>query len=228
MSAILSIICFFLLFATLVFWKHRVVQAREAHIRTYFLPKGLYDKLREKHPHLSLKDCQIVAQGLRHFFLAYLKSGHQSVSMPSQVVDDLWHEFTLHTKSYQAFCQQAFGRFLHHTPAAVMRSSAKQSNAGLRRCWWYVCREENINAATPTRLPLLFALDAKLKIANGFHYAADCSIARLKGAAAATAGVSVTFCAADFSSLSVDGSIDGFGDGSGSGDGDGGGGCGGD
>lgn len=211
-----------------IIWQVRVRSQREAHIRSFTLPKGLYDKLREKHPDLALKDCQLVAQGLRQFFLAYLKSGHRFVSMPSQVADDLWHEFILYTKNYQMFCDKAFGRFLHHTPAAVM-SSTKQSNTGLRRCWWFACKEENINPRSPTRLPLLFALDTKLNIPNGFRYAADCSLTRGQGTVAAAAGAGVIYCGGDFSSSSIDGGTDGFGDSGGSSDsgGDSGSGCGG-
>ena len=60
---------------------------REQHIREFSLPPGLFDKLRSHHPHLTQKDCQLVAQGLRQFFMTFLKSGRQFVSMPSQVVD---------------------------------------------------------------------------------------------------------------------------------------------
>lgn len=148
---------------------------REAYIRSFTLPPRLFEPLRVQHPHLNLKDCQLVAQGLRQFFMAYLKGGQHYVSMPSQVVDDLWHEFILHTRDYQEFCSKAFGQFLHHSPAAALGQGAqKKSDAGLRRCWRYACYDENINPAQATRLPLLFALDAKLKIANGFHYVADC------------------------------------------------------
>ena len=120
-----------------------------------------------------MKDCVLVARGLRQFFLAHLHSGRKFVSMPSQVVDDLWHEFILYTRTYERFCQQAFGRFMHHTPAAVLGSVDGQ-NAGLRRCWRYACREEGINPGKPTRLPLLFAIDGKLNIEGGFRYALDC------------------------------------------------------
>ena len=97
--------------------------------------------------------------------------------MSSQVVDDLWHGFILYTKQYQAFCQRACGRFFHHTPAVVL-GGAGMGNAGLRRCWWFVCREENINPRAPTRLPLLIALDATLNVPNGFRYVADCESVR--------------------------------------------------
>ena len=42
----------------------------------------------------------------------------------------------------------------------------KQTNEGLRRTWWWGCQDENITAAKPARLPLLFALDSKLGIAK--------------------------------------------------------------
>ena len=58
---------------------------REAFIRNAELPRGLFDALRRRRPKLSLKECQLVANGLRQFFLAHLKSGRRHVSMPSQV-----------------------------------------------------------------------------------------------------------------------------------------------
>lgn len=212
-------------------WSRYVALRREAYVRGAELPRGLFEKLRQRHPHLTAKDCQLVAQGLRQFFLAHLKSGRRFVSMPSQVVDDLWHELILYTRNYETFCRKAFGRFLHHTPAVVLTSN-RQKNEGLRRCWWFVCREENINPRSPSRLPLLFALDAKLKIAGGFTYVPDCTGVRREGAAGDRTS---PHCGGDFSDASYDGGTDGFGDGGsdggsadgGGGDGCGGGGCGG-
>jgi len=99
----------------------------------------------------------------------------------------------------------------------------------LRRVWWFACKEENINPRAPTRLPLLFALDAKLRIANGFVYAADCRLMLAAGAAAANGNV---HCGTSFADGSFSGDADSMGgvdssDGSGD-SGDGGGGCGGD
>ena len=207
----------------LALWRRQISLRREQFIRTSTLPNGLFERLRKRHPDLTLKDCQLVARGLRQFFLAHLKSGRKFVSMPSQIADDLWHEFILFTKNYEAFCGKAFGRFLHHTPAVVL-SDARQSNAGLRRCWWYACLEDNINPRLPSRLPLLFALDAKLNIPDGFRYAADCRLAQ-RGRQGRIEGGAV-HCGGDFSSTSFDGGTDGFGD-SGSGGGDGGSSCGG-
>lgn len=225
----IALVVVLLLFAllALALWQRQRALRRQAYIRHFELPRGLFEKLRKHHPALSLKDCQLVAQALRQFFLANLKSGRATVAMPSQVVDDLWHEFILYTRNYEVFCQRAFGRFLHHTPAVVL-GPQRDVNAGLRRCFWHVCREENIDPRQPTRLPLLFAIDAKLQVAGGFHYTADCERLRARAAADGGGGVAV-HCGGDFSSDSYDGGTDGLGEGSsGGGDGGGdGGGCGG-
>lgn len=193
---------------------------RAEFIRTYKLPPGLLRKLAEHHPALSRKECALVSRGLRQFFIAYLMSGKRFVSMPSRVADDLWHEFILYTREYKRFCRNAFGGFLHHTPAVVL-SAEKKSNEGLRRVWWYACKYENIDPVSPTRLPLLFALDTKLSIPDGYRYHPQCEHLR-KG------GDGAVYCGGDFSNTAYDGGTDGFGDaGGGDGGGGDGGGCGG-
>jgi hypothetical protein len=226
MSIAISVICISLAGVSVLLWGSQLRLRREAYIRSFVLPKGLYEKLRGRHANLTMKDCQLVSQGLRQFFQSHLKSGRKYVSMPSQVADDLWHEFILDTKSYQQFCQHAFGRFLHHTPAVVL-SKDQQGDAGIRRCWYYACHEENINPKKPTRLPLLFALDSKLNVPNGFVYVADCN-----GFQRQSADGSNTYCGAELGSsgsgFGEGGNDSDSGDGDSGGDGCGGGGCGGD
>lgn len=189
---------------------------RAEFIRTFRWPPGLLKRLEKHHGGFERKDSALVSRGLRQFFLAYLMSGKRYVSMPSQVADDLWHEFILYTREYDAFCRRAFGEFLHHTPAVVL-SEHRKSNEGLRRVWWYCCKYENIDPVKPTRLPLLFALDSKFNIPNGFVYHPDCEQLRKNGSGAG-------YCGGDFADSSVDGSSAGFGDGdSGHGGGHGGG-----
>lgn len=178
---------------------------RAQYIRTYTFPKGLFDKLVSLHPGMEPRHASLVLRGLRQFFLGYLNARGKYVSMPSQVADDLWHEFILYTRDYSDFCDKAFGGYMHHTPAAVLGPD-KQTNEGLRRTWWWACQDENINAAKPVRLPLLFALDSKLGIANGFVYQPDCNALKRNGSG-------TSYCAGDFSSSSVDGGTSGFGDG---------------
>lgn len=202
-------------FVVILLWRRNRRLERERFIRDFAWPKGLIDRLAKRRPELSIKDRALVTHGLKQFFLACLRSGRY-VSMPSQVADDLWHEFILYTKGYDAFCRQAFGRFLHHTPAVVLADD-QQSNEGLRRCWYWACREENIDPRNPSRLPLLFALDTKLGITDGFAYTPDC-----KALSPGQGGTS--HCASDLGSGS--GSDGGSGDSSDAG-GDGGSGCGG-
>ena len=186
-------------------WSYRSARAREQHIRTFAFPKGIFTKVIKKYPHLTQKDMELVGQGLRQFFMAYLKSGKRYVSMPSQVADELWHEFILYTKNYQEFTARAFGGFLHHTPAVIL-SKKSQSNVGLRRCWKHACIEEHINPIRPSRLPLLFALDSKFRIGDGYHYVADCGGLRREQDGQS----GYVHCGGDFSDNSIDGSTEGL------------------
>lgn len=176
---------------------------REAFIQNYRWPPGLLERFAEKHPDLTPAQREQVVRGLRQFFLVHLRSDCDYVSMPSRVVDDLWHEFILYTREYRDFCRRAFGKFLHHLPSAALSPLRKRSNVGLRRTWWWACREESINPRNPDRLPLLFAIDHQLAIPNGFHYVPDC--------AAILPGGEVMQCGADFASRRIDGTIEGFG-----------------
>ena len=123
-------------------WRKLREARRADFIRGYAFPKGLIEKLQRQRPGLPAKDGQLVARALRQFFLAHLKSGRQFVAMPSQVTDELWHEFILYTRHYERFCRQAFGRFMHHTPAVVL-AQAQRNNTGLRRTWWQLQGREH-------------------------------------------------------------------------------------
>jgi hypothetical protein len=175
-------------------------------VRDAALPRFLVDKLMATYPRLKQGDAELVLRGLRQFFLAHLRSGRQFVGMPSKVVDTAWHEFILHTRAYQDWCDSAFGALLHHTPAEVLGGSNAKRNAGLRRTWYWTCKEESIDPRNPTRLPLLFALDKKFDISGGFRYEANCdSLNRGAG--------SNSYCGSDFSDggSGAAGDSDGFG-----------------
>lgn len=181
---------------------------RERYIREAPLPRFLQRKLRETYPQLSTRDCELVERGLRQFFMACLRSKKQFVAMPSQAVDALWHEFILHTQAYKFWCRNALGFFLHHTPAEALGARARH-NDGLRRCWYWACKEESINPKQPSRLPLLFALDAKFAIPGGFTYVPDCSDIARKSDAGGSGGD--TYCGTSFSDGSHSGSSGDFG-----------------
>lgn len=227
--AILVIITFILSIALLIVWLRWRQAVRADFIRTYRFPQGIFAKLQARRLGLTLKECQLAGRALRQFFLAYLKSGRQYVAMPSQVADDLWQELTLHTHDYKAFCDKAFGHFMHYTPVVTLGEN-KQDNAGLSRTWRYTCIDENIDPRKPLRLPLLFALDTKLNIPDGFRYAPKRDSSRQGGSHNSSgdgSGISIYY-GEDFSSSNYDGCSDGMGDSSSSDScGDGGGGDGG-
>lgn len=185
-------------------------------------PAFLRTKLRGHYPALSDAQLADVERGLRQFFVASAQARGRFVAMPSRVVDALWHEFILHTRGYEAYCRRAFGRLLHHTPAEALPPGAAagtQRHAGLRRAWYWSCKEEGIDPKRPAALPLLFALDAALAIEGGYRYVPDCT---LLGAVRGD-----THCGTSFGCGSSCGSSGGGDGGGGDGGDGGGGGCGG-
>jgi hypothetical protein len=199
---------------------------RRQFIRESTFPRFLGAKLLTQYPQLVPRDVELVLHGLRQFFMAHLRSNRQFVAMPSKVVDAAWHEFILHTRAYEAWCDTAFGKLMHHTPAEVLGRDPKR-NDGLRRTWYWACKEESIDPRKPSRLPLLFALDKKFAIAGGFSYVPDCSDINRQSGSDAYCGTS--FGSGDGGGASGDGDSFGGSDSSSGGDGggDGGGGCGG-
>ncbi len=233
-------------FALVCLALHSALRVWEASLRRQFiresvLPRFLGVKLRAQYPQLGPRDVELVMHGLRQFFMAHLRSKRQFVAMPSQVVDAAWHEFILHTRAYDAWCATAFGRLMHHTPAEVLGRDP-QRNDGLRRTWYWACKEESIDPRKPSRLPLLFALDKKFAIPGGFTYVPDCrDIAQKSGSDAycgtsfgdaggggGTSGDADGFGGCESTSDASGGDAGGGGDSSSSGCGGGCGGCGGD
>ncbi|MBP6203058.1 MAG: hypothetical protein KA435_08365 [Azonexus sp.] len=198
-------------------WRNWSRSRREAYIAAFPYQRFLDQRLAARHPGLTAEQRNEVFAALDDYFQFCRKAGRRMVSMPSQAVDDAWHEFILFTRQYDKFCRHAFGRFLHHTPAEAM-STPTQASDGLKRAWRLACAHEKIDPKKPDRLPRLFAIDAALGIAGGFIYQLDC-LAATGGAAGSG------YCASHIGCGSGGGCS---GDASGS-DGDGGGGgCGGD
>lgn len=200
------------------------------YIKAYHFHNSITKKLLSKYPHLTNEQTHLVFRGLRDYFLMCNCAGSNMVAMPSQVVDDAWHEFILFTRAYKRFCHKGLGRFLHHTPAEAM-SAPTMATESIKRAWRLACAKERIDPANPNRLPLIFAIDAMLEIPNGFTYSINCkdknSPTHDSGYCASHIGCSGG-CAGD-SGASIETSTDsgGFFDGFFDGDGCGGG-CGGD
>lgn len=175
MDVILYVSGFFIVFIVFVIgYNKHLKNYRENMIRTYVFPEGIKEKVRNIYPHLSDQDLTTVMRGLREYFhVINLAGKNHMVAMPSQVVDVAWHEFILFTKEYAYFCNKAFRRFIHHTPAEAMKTKT-DAQAGIKRAWRISCFREGINPLSPAKLPLLFAIDARLSIEDGFTYELNC------------------------------------------------------
>ena len=110
----------FLVVATLLslivatIWQRLGRRRREQFIDNYPYRKFLDQRLAARRPELSPDQREQVFGGLRDYFQLCNNAGRRMVAMPSQAVDDAWHEFILFTRQYDQFCRNAFGHFLHH------------------------------------------------------------------------------------------------------------------
>lgn len=163
-------------------WHRQARRRQAAFIAAYPYARFLDRRLAARRPELSAEQRTVVLAALGDYFQLCHRAGKRMVAMPSQVVDDAWHEFILFTRHYDQFCRAAFGRFLHHTPAEAM-TAPTQASEGIRRAWRLACTHEQIDPLKPARLPRLFALDAQMLIAGGFIYQLDCMAAQQAGTA---------------------------------------------
>lgn len=173
MNWITLIVITLLIAATIYLFFRRRRHSQLGFIRSYRFHPSIKNKLLGKYPHLTEDQLHLVFRGLRDYFFMCNHAGSTMVAMPSQVVDDAWHEFILFTRAYKQFCRKALGRFLHHTPAEAM-SAPTLASEGIKRAWRLACAKERIDPASPNRLPLIFAIDTMLNIPGGFTYSTNC------------------------------------------------------
>lgn len=149
-------------------------QKRLDRIDDYRFHPAILRKVHKRYPHLQEDQLVLVETALRDYFKMCLLAGRRAVAMPSQAVDVAWHEFILFTRSYEEFCQQNFGRFLHHTPTEAMTNAAETVPDSIRRAWRLACALNEQHPAITHPTPLIFALDLQLAIPDGFRYLPNC------------------------------------------------------
>jgi hypothetical protein len=144
---------------------------RRAFIESYEFPRALRTKLREKLD--GDEQVDVALAGLRDWYLACLDAPGEVLGMPSRVVDVAWHEMILMTRAYHAFCERAFGHYLHHSPESVMDESLDHSLARTLSVL------DARSAGAVGGVPLLFAIDGQLRPEDGFVWDHD-DIGRLR------------------------------------------------
>ena|SRR5688572_17810039 len=152
--------------------RNSLQRERAGFIQQYAFPPELRNRLQRNHD-LSLAASGKVLEGLRQYFLACLAAQRsplaKEVGMPSKAVDAAWHEFIVLTKAYADFCQKAFGKYLHHTPKAMMDTPTKDALANTL----HQLKQPSIAPAAYAMVgtvPLLFALDRELGFKDGYVY----------------------------------------------------------
>lgn len=158
-------------------WRLRTrALVRERRVRAYEVPVHNLLALQATYPHLQLRDLELVAKALRGFLVVRLRAGSSPIELPSRSVATLWASVAQDKQSYAAFCAETFGSPLSPAPAVSGRAqdgdpeSRGEPTAAMRLTWRLACQDEYIDPQAPTRLPLLFAVDAKLRIPDGLHH----------------------------------------------------------
>lgn len=147
-----------------------------AYIRSYVFPDGMLERAAARCPRkTSVEDLE---EGLRQYLFAAgvaLVRG-SGAGMPSQTVDEAWHEFMIYTRSYAEFCDRAYGRFMHHEPEVTMTTAGVTENqtAAMARTWTGACAYADLDPNHATKGPILFELDAKVGVKDAKQYIANC------------------------------------------------------
>lgn len=57
-----------------------------------------------------------LTETIKYLDAVHIASQENQKCSPSVIVDNVWHEFILFTKTYTDFCQDRYGRMIHHNP----------------------------------------------------------------------------------------------------------------
>ncbi|MFE4590182.1 glycine-rich domain-containing protein [Streptomyces laurentii] len=95
------------------------------------VPPELFDKLAAFCADEYGLDAEMSARVMNEA-LAFLwtmgTTGKGDVLAPSKAVDPAWHTFMLHTQEYTTWCEEHFGRYLHHAPNSKTRTLGLMSD----------------------------------------------------------------------------------------------------
>lgn len=53
----------------------------------------------------------------------YICGTRPGIASPTDKIDAAWHEFVLYTMDYASFCDEMFGRFIHHVPPKYLEDN---------------------------------------------------------------------------------------------------------
>ncbi len=148
---------------TWLLWHRERVRRRAVFIQNFVPPAHVWQRVEQDIGPLSASKRRLIEQGFRDYALMQVRLNAQRqglVWMPSRAVDALWHALILDTDLYARFCRQAFGRMLHHRPAASTPHA--DPLAPQMRCWQRACRLQGLDPRRALVVPALFAVDDRI------------------------------------------------------------------
>jgi hypothetical protein len=153
-----------------LFWRS---SRRQMYVAMCEFPPGLDHGLRRRYPRVH--SVEWASRGLRQWLRLQVVA-KEILAMPSLAVDQLWHEFFLHTAAYAEFCAKAYGRKLNYHSEGAMSNgaSAKLDGAAVAYIFALACEDEYIPAHQPDRLPVLFSVDRKVGVPTGQRWEVGC------------------------------------------------------
>jgi hypothetical protein len=90
------------------------------------IPERIVQRFAQKHG-IEEHDASIIFRDLETF----LDDASNKALSPAPRIDEAWHEFILHTKDYIAFCEQRYGKIVHHVPTPL---SCDSDDPNKQRC----------------------------------------------------------------------------------------------
>lgn len=123
-------------------------------------PPKVIKKIKEKYKFATNDDIELTLTGALSYFKLCKENPKKNIPMPSVVVDEVWHEFILHTKNYAEFCEKYIGFFLHHTPNDESNPvDHKKSREQILSLWILACQDEGFDPTNINAMPTLFYAD---------------------------------------------------------------------
>lgn len=143
------------------------------------LPESVLEELRKATPEWPEWTRANAVLGFKEYMSLFVFSW-DTLGMPSQGIDEVWHAFLKHPDEYRKFCIRYIGRVINHNPfekqpetkalseyskfdISVMNTKKAIKKANSRG---YVLTVAH-------GIPLIFAFDSVYRINNGWYYSAS-------------------------------------------------------
>lgn len=144
-------------------------------------------------PEAIFKTCpweprELIETGLRQWLrcCAPALSDRRVIGMPSRAVDEAWHGFILCTALYSAFCDRAYGQYLHHHPEGAPPTGAPGAADSMAEQLGRTVVAWSL-AAKPDERCVLWDLDTRL----GLDHPWGVDLARVSAIQTAAANLSI-------------------------------------